>query len=385
MNSVNYTHSKHFANPAVATSAHGEFSGVLSREDCESAHGEISQWDGYAVTDLVTLTDIASAANVGTVLYKDESTRFGLGSFKALGGSYAVFQLAQAHQKAHGELTNYVIATATDGNHGRSVAWGAKRLGIECHIFIHAHVSQQRSDAMSELGAVVHRIDGNYDDSLVECEKMAEQHGWQIVSDTSWEGYETVPIQVMAGYSVMASEIVEQLNGDIPSHLFIPAGCGGLAGGMLAYLWQVWQEKLPSIVIVESELSDCVYQSLASNKLELIDIVDETVMAGLSCGEVSRIAWPMLQKGAAHVITIPDDGVVPMMRWLARPTDSRRAIEGGECSAASLIALMASVGDENLRTAVGLDSDSTVLVLGTEGATDPDFYEAALSEYSSVS
>ena len=153
---------------------------------------------------------------------------------------------------------------------------------MECHIFIHAHVSKSRSDAMKALGAEVHRIDGNYDDSLVECENAATQHGWQIVSDTSWEGYETVPLHVMAGYSMMASEIVEQLDGVIPTHFFIPAGCGGLAGGMLAYFWQIWKQDLPKVVIVESELSACVFQTIQNDAVELLPIEEETVMAGLS-------------------------------------------------------------------------------------------------------
>jgi diaminopropionate ammonia-lyase len=232
---------------------------------------------------------------------------------------------------------------------------------------------------MSALGAQIHRIKGNYDDSLAECASESAEHGWQIVSDTSWEGYESVPIQVMTGYSVMAAEIVEQLDGVTPSHLFIPAGCGGLAGAMLAYFWQVWKDALPCVVIVESEMSDCVYQSLATQQIKLVDIVDETVMGGLSCGEVSRIAWPLLQKGVSHVVTIPDDGVVPMMRWLAKPIETiRPAIEGGECSAASLIALLAISGDASLKQTIGVDDQSVVLVLGTEGATDPEFYRKAV-------
>jgi diaminopropionate ammonia-lyase len=188
-----------------------------------------------------------------------------------------------------------------------------------------------------------------------------------------------VPVQIMAGYSVMAHEIIAQLDGRIPSHFFIPAGCGGLAGGMLAYFWQVWKEQLPSVIIVESEYSDCVLQSMQAKQIELVNIVDETVMAGLSCGEVSRLVWPLLSKGVQHVISIPDEGVVPMMRCLAKPDQTTRAaIEGGECSAASLIALMAASGDKELKSAIGLTDQSVVLVLGTEGATDPEFYHNAV-------
>ena len=374
-----YEYCKHLRNPAHDVNAHSEFSEVLLQADCRHAQQEISSWEGYAATPLIELPDFATAAGVGSVVYKDESPRFGLGSFKALGGSYAVAQLADEYRKQHGSLAGFAVATATDGNHGKSVAWGAQRLGVECHIFIHAQVSQQRSDAITELGAHVHRVAGNYDDSLVECETMARAHGWQIVSDTSWEGYETVPVQIMAGYSVMAAEIVAQLKGKIPTHFFIPAGCGGLAGGMLAYFWQVWKEQLPAIVIVESEYSACVYKSIEADDAIQLNVVEETVMAGLSCGEVSQIIWPLLRRGVKHAITIPDEGVVPTMRSLAKPAgDDRPAIEAGECSAAGLIALLAAAGNTELQQALDLNQASRVLVLGTEGATDPEFYHRAI-------
>lgn len=374
-----YSHSRCVTNQLLDVTAYGDFADLLARSQCERAIAAISQWEGYAPTPLVEVTDVAAAAGVASVLFKDESSRFGLGSFKALGGAWAVSKLAGLHAATHGDLTGFAAATATDGNHGRSVAWGAKRLGIECHVFIHAHVSEQRADSMAALGATVHRVNGNYDDSLVACEQMAAGHGWQVVSDTSWEGYEAIPLEVMAGYSVMAEEILTQLDGAIPTHFFIPAGCGGLAGGMLAYLWPVWRERLPKVVVVESMMSDCVCRSIENQDLLMLDVTEETVMAGLSCGEVSRVVWPLLKKGVSHVITIPDDGVMPMMRWLARPTTLERpAIEGGECSAASLIALMATRSDPAMGDTLGIDADSTVLVLGTEGATDPDFYARAM-------
>ncbi|NKC14012.1 MAG: diaminopropionate ammonia-lyase [Gammaproteobacteria bacterium] len=376
-----YTHSQYVVNQFRDSGAHGEFAQFLSAARCAAARATITQWQGYCPTPLVTLSDVAAAAQVGRVFYKDESARFALGSFKALGGSYAVAELARSYKDNHGHLDGFAVATATDGNHGRSVAWGAQRLGLECHIFIHAHVSQARADAMAALGAQVHRTEGNYDDSLVVCERMAAEHNWHIVSDTSWEGYESVPLQVMAGYSVMAAEIVTQLDGLIPSHFYIPAGCGGLAGAMLAYCWPVWRGRLPRIVVVESMMADCVYRSIKSQDRVGMHIVEETLMGGLSNGEVSQVVWPLLKKGVSAVITIPDEGVMPMMRWLAKPTCAERPpIEGGECSAAGLIALMASASDSALARSLGLDSTSTVLVLGTEGATDPGFYRRALSE-----
>ncbi len=347
---------------------------LYPNDDCAKAKSIISTWQGYDITPLHSLPDIAEAAGVAKIHYKDESGRLGLGAFKALGGAYAV-QCWYDAQQAAGVTENLAVCTATDGNHGRSVAWGAQQLGIECHIFIHAGVSQNRADSMSELGATVHRVDGNYDFSIAECIRLSEQHGWQIVSDTSWEGYREIPNQVMAGYTVLADEIVEQLNGDIPTHIFFQAGCGGMAGALMGYFWQHWREKLPAIVIVESDMSDCVYQSLKKQSIVLVDIVEETLMAGLSCGEVSELAWPLIQCGASHVITLNDDGVAPMMKWLANPTADRPVIEGGECSASGLIGVMCVSQHADLKEQVGLDSHSTVLVIGTEGATDQEQYD----------
>ena len=376
------SYTQHFANPRQSNAALVEalavWGGERHRRECARAQSIISAWPGYESTPLVSLEDIAGAAGVKKILYKDESGRFGLGSFKALGGSYAVQQLAeqrQGQQEGQGPL---VVCTATDGNHGRSVAWGARLSGAECHIFIHAHVSRGRADIMAGLGAQIHRLEGNYDASLAACAEMAADQGWQIVSDTSWPGYEEVPKLVMAGYSVMASEIIGQLD-ERPTHVFIQAGCGGLAAAMIACFGQCWREELPTIVIVESDKSDSVLQGVKANRIVLVDIVDETIMAGLSCGEVSLVAWPLLQKGAKHILTIGDEEVAPMMRRLAKPeVGSRPPIEAGECSASGLIGLLAIAEEPALARQIGIDDQSIVLTFGTEGATDRDFYNSVI-------
>ena len=372
---VSYT--QHFANPHQNSRALAEacavFGGDQYRRDCAKAQSIISAWPGYEPTPLVSLEDIACAAGVKKILYKDESGRFGLGSFKALGGSYAVQQLVKQQE---GPL---VVCTATDGNHGRSVAWGAQLLGVECHIFIHAQVSQGRAAGMTRFGARIHRVDGNYDASLAACAEMAEARGWHLVSDTSWPGYEEVPKLVMAGYSVLASEVIEQLE-ERPTHIFIQAGCGGFAGAMIACFWQHWREAMPTVVIVESDKSDSVLQGIKAHRIVLVNVVEETLMAGLSCGEMSFVAWPLLQKGARHILTIGDEEVVPMMRRLAEPeAGSRPPIEAGECSASGLIGLLAVVEESALARQVGVDDQSIVLAFGTEGATDPDFYNNVIS------
>ncbi len=372
---MSYSYTNHFHNRSQDNAAYAEAARLFPNNDCERAQERICAWPGYQASPLVSLTDVAKAAGVQQIYYKDESGRFGLGSFKALGGSYAIQCLAEQHTGSE----PLVVCTATDGNHGRSVAWGAKLLGIQCHIFIHTNVSQARADIMAELGATIHRVNGNYDDSVAACIQQADRLGWHIVSDTSWDGYQEVPRQIMAGYSVMCRELLEQLQGKVPTHIILQAGCGGMAGAVIASLWTHWKDALPTIIVVESDRSDCVYQSLKRKQICLVNITQETLMAGLSCGEVSQLAWPLLQKGVRHVITIDDEGVVPMMRWLAQPpAGTRPALEAGECSASGLVALMAIQGDPALAARTGIDQQSTIVVLGTEGATDPEFYQSIL-------
>ena len=364
-----YQYIRHLQNVRQDNNACELADQLFPDNDCEQALSVISRWPDYQPTSLLSVDTVAHAANVRHLYYKDESSRFGLGSFKALGGSYAIQQLHEAHKQSEADQA-LIVCTATDGNHGRSVAWGAQLLGVECHIFIHAHVSENRAAKMAELGATIHRVNGNYDDSVAECTTVAQANGWKLVSDTSWDGYRDVPRQVMAGYSVMAHEVVQQLGDKKPSHIFIPAGCGGLAGAMIAWFWAHWKQELPTIIIVESDKSDCVYQSLQADDILLVDIAEETLMAGLSCGEVSQLAWPLLRSGVKHVITLSDDGVIPMMQWLA---DNQ--IEAGECSASCLMALLAISNDASLAKTIGIDETSTILVFGTEGATDLEFYQ----------
>ena len=366
-----FTYTSHFHNAEQSNELGTIVGALFSVEDCAAAYSTICQWPAYQVTPLISMTDIAATAGVEKIYYKNESSRFGLGSFKALGGSYAIECLSQ---DSPGD--DLVVCTATDGNHGRAVAWGASLCGAECHVFIHANVSEARAQAIASLGAVMHRVEGNYDDSIAACNEQAALHGWQIVSDTSWEGYRDIPKMIMAGYSVMTFEMMDQLDGEMPSHVILQAGCGAMAGALIASMWHHWGARLPTIIMVESDRSDCVYQSLKRDEIHLVNIVEETVMAGLSCGEVSLLAWPLIQKGASHVVTIPDAGVGTMVRWLANPSDGERpSVIGGECSASGLIALLAIQQDSALAHGMSVDSDARILVIGTEGNTDAELYD----------
>ena len=357
-------------NPGHSSGPFPNRAGSLDMAVMDAAEAVITGWSGYAPTPLHDLPEIAAHLGVARVVYKDEAARFGLGSFKALGGAYAVALLAGRIEADGGSATDLTVATATDGNHGRSVAWGAARAGCAAKIYIHAHVSKAREEAMAAFGAEVIRIDGNYEASLAACKADAAEHGWQIVSDTSWQGYHEVPLMVMAGYTVMAREILTQL-GAAPSHAMLPVGVGGLAAGIVAPLWQAAGPSLGHMIAVESHMSACMRDSLVAGTPTLFDITEETLMAGLSCGEVSDLAWDILKPTVSHCVTIGDEAVAPLMRWFHHRTHS---IEAGECSTSGLAALLAMHADGAAWHQLEMTPDSVVLLVGTEGATDPDFY-----------
>jgi diaminopropionate ammonia-lyase len=325
------------------------------------------------------------------VLYKDESNRFGLGSFKALGGAYAVIRLLSGKLglsmadiragKGRVAARGITVTTATDGNHGRSVAWGAQQAGCRCRIYIHAKVSEGRAQAMEALGAEVIRIDGNYDESVRICAHDSAANNWFVVSDTSYDGYVEIPRQVMAGYATMAIETTAQaaaLTGGPITHIFVQAGVGGLAAGLAARFWMELGEARPRLVIIESEYAACLMKSAKQGRAASVKIRHETVMAGMSCGEVSLIAWEIVRRAASDFVTIADGAVASAMRMLASGAAGGGQIEAGECSAAGPVALIAACCDQRRRTRMGLNADSRVLVIGSEGATDPAIYSAIL-------
>ena len=339
------------------------------------AYEAISNWPDYKQTELIKLNKVAEWCGIKSVLYKDESTRFGLGSFKALGGAYAVATLAKEYQKEGKDSANLTVATATDGNHGRSVSWGAKLAGCKSKIFIHANVSQERERAMSLLGADVVRINGNYEASLAACKEAAELNNWPIVSDTSWKGYRETPMQIMAGYSVMSKEIIEQMGSSRPSHTILPIGVGGLAAGIVAPMWEDMNANLGKMISVESHFSQCFLNSISNGKPTLVDIKEETLMAGLSCGEVSEIAWEILKPTLSHCMSIADEGIAKIMQLFANGNFGETSIEAGECSASGLAALLIAKNNPSIWRQLELNKDSTVLLIGTEGATDPILYK----------
>ncbi|MFT5114334.1 MAG: diaminopropionate ammonia-lyase [Parasphingorhabdus sp.] len=367
---------------------------VISRADFARSWQEITQWPGYTATPLHELQGLAEKLQINNIFYKDEGPRFGLGSFKALGGAYAAICLVQrelerqfsiqasSQQIREGRYIEQVAAitlvSATDGNHGRSLAWGARMIGAPCRIYIHKEVSEGREKAMQELGAHVIRIEGDYDESVEQARVDAESNDWFVVSDTSWEGYTQPPTDVMAGYGVMVRESVEALQ-QPPSHVFLQGGVGGLAAGVAAALHQAYGDQKPRMIVVEPELAACLFVSAGSGQPTDVTIEQESIMAGLSCGAPSALAWSVLQSECTDFLTIPDALIPPIMRTLARPDNNDPAIEAGESAVAGLAALMATAIQPVLRDQLGLTEQSTVLIIGSEGATDADIYARVMA------
>jgi len=375
-----------------------ECTDLLRPEDCAIALAEIQTWPGYQSTPLRSLPGMARAAGIGELLYKDESGRFGLGSFKALGGAYAVYRylvralaergvtppvsvpelMAGKHTEIVSRLT---VACATDGNHGRSVAWGAKMFGCACVVFIHAHVSKAREAAIASYGARVVRVAGNYDDSVQRAADDAQTHGWQVVSDTSYPGYTDVPREVMSGYTVMVDESMRALPAARPpTHVFVQGGVGGLAAVVCVLLWWKYGASRPRFIVVEPENAACLYASAAAGKRVHIGSDLDTVMAGLSCGEPSLITWPLLAAGTHFFMHLNDDTALATMRRLAVGEGGDIPVVGGESGVAGLAGLLALCSDGETARRLHLDAHARVLVFGTEGDTDAELYTEIVGE-----
>lgn len=364
---------------------------ILNDQALATARSIISVWPGYQVTPLHSLKSLASQLGVASLHYKDESHRFGLGSFKALGGAYAVARLLQrevAARQSNGEpsiaeilngdhaevISNITVCCATDGNHGRSVAWGAQTFGCQCVIYVHATVSDARCKAIEAYGARVVRTTGNYDDSVREAQRAASDNdNWYVVSDTSYPGYTETPKDVMQGYELMAAEAEEQLDAP-PTHIFLQTGVGGMAAAVCAYFTRRYGAKRPSIVLADPDRAACWLESIRAGVPTPVRGDLDTMMAGLACGEVSLLAWSILSDHADAVMAIPDDGVADTMKLLAHPAGEDPPIVAGESAVGGLLALQLSSSDTDTATALGLDKNSRVLVFGTEGDTDPELY-----------
>ena len=344
----------------------------LSEKDIDDAYLSISNWKGYFPTPLIELNKLSKELGLNKIFYKDESKRFDLKSFKALGGAYAVEKVSKGNE-------DIIVSTATAGNHGRSVAWGAKRLGLKCKIFISEFVSDARGQAMSDLGADVVKVKGNYERSLIECIQQSTDNNWQIVQDVAWEGYLMVPKFTMAGYTVMMREIADQITNDQITHIILQAGVGGMAGAMVAGIAR-YLNYIPTTIVVEPDSAACVLESIRSGKIEKIEIKRESLMGGMSCGEVSLVPWEILKDSVKYCISLPDDDIAKTMKLLGNASFSKQEIIAGENSAPGVISLITSCEDEKIKEKLKLNKDSNILLIGCEGDTDQEMYQKLINQ-----
>ena len=348
----------------------------------------------YVPTPLLSLNRLASALGVGSIHVKDESKRFGLKAFKVLGGAYAmarhiaerlgediaqlpfeVMTSAAVRQKI-GEV---VFATTTDGNHGRGVAWTARQLQQKAVVYMPKGSSPERLNAIRAEGAQAEIVDMNYDAAVRLTAERARQHGWQVVQDTAWEGYEKIPLWIMQGYGTLMLEVFQQLHAVPPTHIIVPAGVGSLAAAVQAAVTAAYGAERPKVIVAEARAADCLYRSALGQSGEAVAVEGDlaTVMAGLSCGEANTIAWKILRDYTDAFASCPDYVATRGMRILASPLPGDPAVVSGESGAVTLgllSLLMQSPALAAEREALGLDASSRVLAISSEGDTDPQRY-----------
>ncbi|MBP8747466.1 MAG: diaminopropionate ammonia-lyase [Brachymonas sp.] len=360
---------------------------------------------GYAPTPLVSLGQLASKLGVGGIYVKDESHRFGLNAFKVLGGAYALgchiaqrlgtdiaqlpFEVmtSEAVRKQLGEV---VFATTTDGNHGRGVAWTARQLKQKAVVYMPQGASAERLNAIRSEGATAEILPMNYDAAVRYTAELAQRHGWQVVQDTAWPGYEQIPLWIMQGYGTLMLEAMEQLHAlapaqvsqaapQPPTHIIVQAGVGSLAAAVQAYVVAAYGANRPKLIVAEARAADCIYRSAMQQSGEAVAVGGDldTVMAGLSCGEASATGWQILRDYSDAFASCPDYVAARGMRMLAAPLPGDASVVSGESGAVTLgllSLLMQSPALASERAALGLDASSRVLVLSTEGDTDPQSY-----------
>jgi len=348
-----------------------EILNILTKSEIDEAYKIISGWNSYSPTPLLSLNKLSKIINIKNIFYKDESKRFNLKSFKALGGAYAV-------EKVTNGKKGIIISTATAGNHGRSVAWGSQKLGLKCKIFISEFVSESRAKVMRSFGAHVTKVKGNYEDSLNECILQSKKNNWQIVQDVAWKDYTLVPKLTMAGYSVMMKEISDQIDNQNISHVILQAGVGGMAAGMIAGIAR-YLNNIPQIIVVEPDSAACVLASINSGKIEKIAIKKESIMGGMSCGEVSLVPWKILKNSVHFCVTVSDNYVSKTVKGLANKHFSDEKIVGGECSTPGITSLIGLSNNNEIRKKINLNEKSNVLLFGCEGDADEELYQKLLT------
>ena len=360
---------------------------------------------GYRMSPLKSLPNLARRIGLGGIWVKDESARLSLNSFKVLGGSYAIYRkllerggfqedkvslkdMLQLDGKYREKLGHPVFATATDGNHGTGIAWAAHKMGFPSIIYVHSLTTKDRIRGIEREGGKVVVVDGNYDDAVRQASIDANKNGWEIISDTSWEGYEEVPRWIMQGYATMFVETQEQFSGQglsRPTHLFVQAGVGSLAASAIGYYSVLFNDNVPLSMVVEPTRAGCLYESMRIGDGKPHSVTGEldTIMAGLACGDPNPLAWETLYNCADFFAICPDYVAAKGMRVYSTPLPDDPLIISGESGAVTLGALMYTMeyeGARELRDAMGLNEDSQVLLINTEGNTSPEEFRSVVWE-----
>lgn len=368
---------------------------VLGPDAAAEALRLLAHRPGYAPTPLRRLAGLARATGVAAIAVKDESGRLGLGSFKALGGAHAVVRLVLeeaarrlARPVAVEEIgaaevravaAGLTFACATDGNHGRSVAQGAGLVGARSVVFVHSGVSVGRIAAIAALGAEMVRVAGSYDESVAEAARVAAREGWTLVSDTSWPGYERVPGLVMQGYTALVVEALDALEAP-PTHVFVQCGVGGIAAAVAGHLATALGSARPAFVVVDPARAPCMFETARAGRPVALEPGEPTVMAMLDCFEPSLVAWRVLSRVADGFMTVEEEEAIAVMRRLAHPEPGDPVIVAGESGGVGLAGFLQAAGDPATRAALGIDAGSRILVINTEGATDPARWAALMGE-----
>lgn len=369
----------------------------LSQEEIKSVRNFHATIEGYKATPLVSLDDLAKGLGVSRIYVKDESYRFGLNAFKGLGATYAIakllcekldvdinsisFDYLKSPEVAE-KIKDMVFVTATDGNHGRAVAWAATQLGCKSIVYMPKGSSIRRLQHIKDAGADVSITDVNYDEAVRIAKRKAEEIGGYVIQDTAWEGYEKVPNWICQGYTTMAYEAIDQMKLDgitKPTHLFLQAGVGSFAGAVLGYYANVFKGELPITTIVEPENAATIYKSALTNDGEPHAVTGdlETIMAGLACGEPNVVTWEILRDFAKAYVSCPDYVAARGMRILANPVDNDKKVISGESGAVGLglVSLLLEREElKELKDQLQLDENSVILCFSTEGDTDPEHY-----------
>lgn len=370
---------------------------LFSRQQAQQARLFHQKIAGYKPTPLYALNDLADLFGLGRILVKDESQRFGLNAFKMLGGAWAIAQLlCEKYRLDINEFSfdtfkpdmteKMTFATTTDGNHGRGVAWAAQQLGQNAVIYMPKGSAQERVDAIRRLGAECIVTEMNYDDTVRFTLQTAQQNGWEVVQDTAWEGYTRIPTWIMQGYATLADEAVEQIASmgiARPTHVFLQAGVGAMAGGVLGYLVDAYGANNLHSVIIEPELADCIYRSGVKGQIVNVGGEMATIMAGLACGEPNPLGWEILRNCATQFISCQDAVAALGMRVLGNPIGGDPRVISGESGAVGLGVLAAvhfHPQREALMHKLRLDSNAVVLVISTEGDTDVKHYREVVWE-----